>query len=50
MGCFVDSFASLEKLDFALVFLRGAARIEGAEIPALARLRVFFDRIQAVFP
>jgi hypothetical protein len=37
-----------EKLNGPLVFLRGGAALECAQVPPLARLRVDFPRIQPV--
>src|ERR1041384_5775628 len=46
----VEPSAVLEVLHGALVFFRGRARLERAEIPPLARLRILLARIQAVVP
>src|SRR5687768_17164382 len=40
---------ALEELHRSLVLLRGRARLERAEIPALSRFRIDLARIQAVF-
>lgn len=39
---------ALEELHGALVFLRRCARLEGAEVAALAAFRIFLARVEAV--
>jgi hypothetical protein len=40
-----ESLPSFKKLDGLLVFFRRRARLERAEVPALAGLRIFLSRI-----
>src|SRR2546421_5360649 len=40
---------ALEKLHRTLVLFRCVARVERAQVPALARLRIEFSRIEPVF-
>ena len=45
----ISASVALEILDFPLVFLRGGARIKGAEIASFAGLWVIFLRVKTVF-
>src|SRR5690349_16373394 len=47
-GSSADSPAPLEELHRALVLLGRRARLEGAEVPPLASLRVLLARVQTV--
>lgn len=44
----LKSLFALEELNCALVLLSGGARVEGAEISALARLGIFLSGIKPV--